>query len=99
MKVFLDDVRKAPKGWASVTNARRVIQLLETREVDEISLDHDLGPEQVHGTGMDVIMWLEGAIENGFRPIPKIHVHSMNAVARQRMIQIIDRIEAIHYPS
>jgi hypothetical protein len=53
LKVFLDDARAAPPGWAGVCWPSEVIQLLETGHVTEISLDHDLG-DDARGTGYDV---------------------------------------------
>ncbi len=51
MKVYLDDERIAPDGWRQVRWPEEVIELLETGEVTELSLDHDLGDDD-HGTGM-----------------------------------------------
>jgi len=70
---------------------------LAKENVSEISLDHDLGdwtstPER---TGYDVLTWLECEVHNGGyqnRPLPKIHVHSANPVARKRMEAAITAI-------
>ena len=43
MNVWLDDIREAPKGWIRCVRPDEVIELLESREVEEISLDYDLG--------------------------------------------------------
>ena len=84
MKVFLDDERKPPKGWKLVRWPEEAIELLKTGEVTEISLDHDLGDDD-HGTGNDVILWIEEQVViKGFEP-PIISVHSANASARQKM--------------
>jgi hypothetical protein len=91
MKVFLDDVRPAPDGWVLVRWPAEVIALLETGEVEELSLDHDLGDE--HRTGYDVLVWIEEAVAlRGFQP-PVIAVHSANAVGRQRMAAAIESIQ------
>ncbi len=92
MKVFLDDVREAPKGWKRVFWPQDAIALLMTGSVDEISLDHDLGNDK-RGTGYDVITWMEQAvIERGLIP-PKINIHSANPVARRHMEAGIRSIE------
>ncbi len=92
MKVFLDDERETPPGWTRVYWPEEAIALLETGEVEEISLDHDLG-DDVHGTGYDVILWLEEAVVmRNFKP-PVIHVHSANASAREKMEQGISSIK------
>ncbi len=84
IKVYLDDMRTPPEGWVLVKNAREAIELLMTHDVEEISLDHDLGEEE-NGSGYDVINWLEKAVyENNFIP-PVIHIHTANPVARERM--------------
>ena len=94
MKVFLDDERPTPDGWQPVRWPEEAIGLLETGTVTHISLDHDLGDDD-HGTGYDVILWIEEAVATrGFRP-PEITVHSANSSARQKMqlgIQSIQRL-------
>jgi len=92
MKVFLDDERITPDGWTRVYWPDEAIALLETGQVTEISLDHDLGDDQ-RGTGYDVVLWIEEAVmTHGFIP-PKIAVHSANASARQKMEAGIRAIE------
>jgi len=84
MKVYLDDERQAPKGWIQIFWPEQAIELLKTGNVKEISLDHDLGDDS-HGTGYDVILWIEEAvIVNKFNP-PIITVHSSNTSARYKM--------------
>ena len=84
MKIFLDDERIPPKGWKLVRWPEEAIELLKTGKVTEISLDHDLGDDD-HGTGYDVILWIEEqVVTEGFVP-PKISVHSANTSARQKM--------------
>jgi len=84
MRVYLDDERKTPQGWVRVYWPEEAIELLQTGEVIEISLDHDLGDDE-RGTGYDVVLWIEEAvIINGFMP-PKIYVHSANSSAREKM--------------
>jgi NAD+-processing family protein with receiver domain len=84
MKIFLDDQREAPTGWHRIYWPEEAYKLLESGNVTEISLDHDLGDDK-HGTGYDVILWIEEAvITKGFKP-PKIKVHSANSAARLKM--------------
>ncbi|MDR6674620.1 cyclic-phosphate processing receiver domain-containing protein [Xanthomonas sp. 1678] len=84
MRVYLDDERSAPEGWVRVYWPDEAIALLESGQVDELSLDHDLG-DDLRGTGYDVVVWIEEAVAlRGFRP-PKISVHSANSSARQKM--------------
>lgn len=84
MKVYLDDMRPAPPGWTLVRWPAEAIALLEAGDVEEISLDHDLGDDE-RGTGYQVLLWIEEAVANrGFRP-PLMRVHSANSSARHKM--------------
>ncbi|SOE91510.1 hypothetical protein SAMN05446927_8440 [Caballeronia arationis] len=94
MKVFLDDERPSPPGWVRVYWPAEAIRLLESGEVTDLSLDHDLG-DDARGTGYDVIVWIEEAVAlRGFIP-PKISVHSANASAAQKMRAGIVSIEKL----
>lgn len=94
MKVFLDDERSTPEGWVRVYWPDEAIALLQTGQVTEISLDHDLG-DDVRGTGYDVVLWVEEAVHlHGFVP-PRMHVHSANSAARVRMLAGIASIDLI----
>ena len=91
MKVYLDDERPTPAGWSRVYWPEEAIALLETGNVSHISLDHDLGDDD-HGTGYDVVLWIEEAVmTRGFAP-PQMSVHSANSSARQKMEQGIQSI-------
>lgn len=91
MRVFLDDVRPTPEGWVRAYWPSEVITLLESGQVQEVSLDHDLG-DDLRGTGYDVIVWIEEAVAlQGFRP-PTLVVHSANSAARERMMAGIHSI-------
>jgi hypothetical protein len=63
MNVFLDDERTAPEGWVLVTSPQEAIRLLATGNVDQISLDHDLGDTSC--TGYDVLLKVVRVLENG----------------------------------
>lgn len=92
MRVYLDDERPTPEGWVAVRWPEEAIALLEGGQVVELSLDHDLGDDE-HGTGYDVLLWLEEAVATrGFVP-PRVLVHSANSSARQKMELAILRIE------
>jgi len=94
LRVYLDDEREAPPGWFRVYTAAEAIELLQTGRVEEISLDHDLGPPDV-GTGYDVVVWLERrVISDGFLP-PLIRIHTANPAARVRMEAAVRSIERV----
>lgn len=96
MKIYLDDERPCPAGYTLVRWPEEAISLLKAEEVEEISLDHDLGDDD-RGTGYDVVLWIEEAVATqGFIP-PKMNVHSANSSARQKMeagIKAIERMAA-----
>ncbi|MFH0736268.1 MAG: cyclic-phosphate processing receiver domain-containing protein [bacterium] len=92
MKVFLDDKRLTPMGWVSAKSPDKVIELLKTGEVTELSLDYDLG-ENTWGTGYDVIIWLEQqVINNNFKLPSKITIHSDHVLLKPRMESAIKNI-------
>jgi hypothetical protein len=94
MKVFLDDERQTPPGWVRTYWPDETIALLKTGQVQELSLDHDLGDDE-RGTGYDVVLWIEEAVAlHGFRP-PRMTVHSANASAVMKMRAGIRSIEAL----
>ncbi len=93
MKLFLDDIREAPKGWIKVRWPDEAIGLLKTGKVTEISLDHDLGNDK-KGTGYDVILWIEKSVVlNNFKP-PIILIHSSNISAKIKMLAAIEKINS-----
>ena len=93
MKVYLDDERNTPEGWVRTFTPQETIEILKTKEVVSLSLDHDLGDDVKIGTGYDVLLWLE---EQQFMdptfPIPNIVVHSANPAGALRMNQAIKTI-------
>ena len=94
MRVFLDDERATPDGWVRAWWPDEVIALLESGEVVELSLDHDLG-DDARGTGYDVVLWIEEAVAlRGFSP-PRMTVHSANSSAREKMQAGIAAIEKL----
>jgi hypothetical protein len=94
MRVYLDDERVTPEGWIRVFWPEEAIALLASGEVEEISLDHDLGDDD-HGTGYDVVLWIEEAVAlRGFNP-PRMSVHSANSSARDKMLSGVRAIEAM----
>jgi hypothetical protein len=43
MKLWLDDLRVAPPGWTRAVNMAEAQKLVEEHQIEEMSLDHDLG--------------------------------------------------------
>lgn len=96
MKIYLDDIRPTPVGWIGVRWPGEMISLIRKGGVTEISLDHDLGDDDLARfeqrkeiTGQDVLDWLEEQcaddIEAPSFKLPVIHIHTANASARPYM--------------
>lgn len=81
-------------GWHWVRTAAEAITLLSVVEVEEISLDHDLGDNPLVGNGNQVVVWLEEAtvINDDYWP-PVLHVHSGNPGAGDKMVMGLKSIE------
>jgi len=90
MKIFLDDLRKCPKGWKSVLSAEYCVNLLQKNNVKEISLDYNLGI--VGKNGYDVLLWIEKqVITNNYIP-PKINIHTSDLLAAHKMELMVKNI-------
>lgn len=95
MKVYLDDERETPSGWTRTYWPMETINLLQGGQVTHLSLDHDLGNDEI-GTGYDVLLWIEKAIVyNNFKPPLYITVHSANPPAKKRMLAAINKIHKL----
>mgnify|MGYP003660916421 CR=1 FL=1 len=94
MKVYLDDERAPPVGWVLARWHYEVVELLQSEDVTDLSLDHDLG-DDTRGTGYAVVLWIERAVATrGFVP-PRIAVYSANSSARQKMEAGITAIQRL----
>ena len=89
MKLFIDDIREAPKGWEIARNSVEALSLLRQGTVEEISFDHDLGSKL---TGYDVALWIEQQVFCKKMKPPIMKVHSANPVGAGRLRACIDRI-------
>lgn len=89
MKIFLDDVRKPPKGWIKVKNYYSfvIVVFLFKRCITDISFDHDLGTKH---TGYDCANYIEKlAFYGRIQPIDW-YVHSANPAGRDRIIAAME---------
>ena len=89
MKIWLDDIRKAPEGYVhchSVNEAINVIKLAN-EPIELLDLDHDLGDYAIDGgDGIKLLDWL--AETEQYYPVK---LHTMNPVGRENMQRLIDR--------
>lgn len=100
MKLWIDDIRPAPKGYYhcfSVNETKRRIEAMELFSkksgskkyyaIEVIDIDHDAGSfVNDGGDYIELLNWLE---RTG-RSYP-IHIHSMNPVGVENMRRIIKR--------
>jgi len=97
LRVWLDDLledRAAPPGWVHVTTAPAAIALIDAGPVIELSLDHDLGDDEIAGKGVHVVDHIaERQIVAGQDLWPRdgITIHSANPAGRAQMARTIER--------
>ncbi len=92
LKLYLDDQRPAPSGWTLAKTADDAIEILRTGDVAELSLDYDLG-DPIHGTGLQVLDWLESALADGRIRMPQLSAHSGSLIGRRRLEAQIEWLE------
>ena len=89
MKLWIDDLRKPPKGYVWCKSVNDAIMFIEQNYnvIELIDIDHDAGDYAFDGGDyIRVLDWLEYMGLN----IP-IRIHTMNTVGRQNMRLIIER--------
>lgn len=92
IKIWVDDVREAPRGWHWAKTYTEAVEMIETLNWTEISLDHDLGDTQDgrEFTGYDVLLYIVEKAWNG-ESVGIVHIHTANPVGRERMLGTIQR--------
>ena len=96
VKLFIDDIRKEPEGWHRAKTVTEAIRILDTMEVDEVSLDHDISTRVDVGCG-DV---RDVASQETFEPVArfiaakyalgiKITLHTGSGVGADKMAEIL----------
>lgn len=98
MKLWIDDVRPAPKGYVLCKSVNEAINICSQRLtpwkellVEEIDLDHDAGDYAKDGGDYsNFLSWLEERYNLDEWKINTIfHIHSMNPVGKKNMLNII----------
>jgi hypothetical protein len=90
MKIWLDDLRPSPDSdWVICHSVNEAIKVLQENEIEEISLDHDLG-DYAHdgGDGTHLVDWMA---EYNVWPTVRIAIHSANPVGREQMRATVNR--------
>lgn len=81
--IYLDDWRRRPDGFVLARNMDECLALLESDEVDILSLDHDLGPGEPTGTELVKEMVRRKLYAK------RIYLHTSSALGRQRMHELL----------
>lgn len=85
IRLWVDDIRPTPPEYnVTVNNAVDAIKHLNTGNVVEISLDHDLGDDNI-GTQIMIAKFIEMKAYDGSLPRLIWHIHSDNAAGRRYM--------------
>lgn len=86
MKLFVDDLRDPPDDtWTVARTSAEGLEVIRSGvQVDELSLDHDLGGED---TSRPIVLWMA---EHGGWPAT-VRVHSANPVGVEWLEGMIER--------
>lgn len=92
MKLYLDDIRKAPNGYIQVYSVNQAIKMIEKAEnnndiIEILDLDHDLG--DFSNDGGDAIKLLDCLVERN--TLYPIKLHTANPVGRANMQRMINK--------
>lgn len=106
VQLWHDDVRPAPEGWVWARTNTEAKQILSTKNVVEISLDHDLGFHEVvmpddpdelaevlflKGRGSETGLDLVEWMVQNERVPEKVTIHSWNPPGAQAMAARLNR--------
>lgn len=107
INLYLDDLRKCPKGFIIAKTYEDAIFYLKHNNINILSLDHDLGEkdEVLLKTGYDFVKFL---CENKIKNIENIYIHTDNPVGRENMYETLkcgvrhnllnDKLNIYNYP-
>lgn len=94
MKIYLDDIRAAPRGWTRTYTVDETIEALRSGKVTQLSLDYDLDYTDPGRKGLEVLTWIariHGADPS--YPLPRLHIHTANPDGAALMAKVICAIE------
>ena len=91
--LWVDDIRPMPTNFNQhATTEVQAIEILKTGNVVEISLDHDLGPQEA-GSGYGIAKFIEEqAYYNTLRPL-KWAIHSANIVGQKNIRMALENAD------
>ncbi|WP_151736300.1 cyclic-phosphate processing receiver domain-containing protein [Paenibacillus tengchongensis] len=83
INVFMDDLRKAPPGFALARSVEECLLMLRECEIAVLSLDYDMGPGSLSGTEVAARMVLEHLFPR------EIALHTSSSRGRREMYEIL----------
>ncbi|MEK4295932.1 MULTISPECIES: cyclic-phosphate processing receiver domain-containing protein [Paenibacillus] len=81
--IYMDDLRKVPKGFALARSTEECLLMLRECEVDILSLDYDMGPGDYSGGEVARRIVLEGLFPR------EIYLHTSSLWGRKEMYEIL----------
>lgn len=81
--LYLDDWRACPKGFALARNGEECLMMLRECEVDILSLDYELGFDQLNGGDVVAAMIAEQLRAK------EIYLHTSSPAGRRKMYELL----------
>lgn len=81
--VYMDDFRRCPQGFTLARTVEECLELLRLTEVNILSLDYDMGPDEPTGTEMAAAMVREGRFPR------EIYLHTSSIAGKKSMYEIL----------
>ncbi|MBY3622001.1 cell division protein FtsJ [Acinetobacter sp. CUI P1] len=81
--IYMDDLRKVPKGFTLARTTEECLLMLRECEVDILSLDYDMGPDDYSGGEVARRIVLEGLYPR------EIYLHTSSLWGRKEMHEIL----------
>lgn len=83
INIFMDDCRKLPQGFTLARTTEECLLLLRECEVNILSLDYDMGPDDYSGDEVARRMVLEGLFPR------EIYLHTSSSWGRREMYELL----------
>ena len=80
MKLWIDDIRKAPEGWHTARTVTEAIALLDENNVSEVSLDHDISHGITLGIGRNSPITRPYPCGETFVPVIRFIISKINGL-------------------
>lgn len=81
--LYMDDLRRCPTGFVLARTGQECLQILREMEVDILSLDYDMGPDEMNGTEVVAAMVSEGLYAK------EIFLHTSSLFGRNSMFEML----------